>query len=209
MSAGVSIADFCFFLLSVIFISLSGVMMPGPVFAVTIAKGYRNKAAGALIALGHGVIEFPLMFLIYFEFTWFFSSATVQKTISFVGGLILIFMGVQTFRARKKTAEKYEGSGHNSLVAGVLATSANPYFFLWWATIGATLITNASVFGLMGLLLFAVTHWLCDLLWNMFVSVTVFKSRRFWTKRVYGIVFGFCFLVLMAFGIWFIISALI
>ena len=64
--------DLLSFLLSVVFVSLSGVMMPGPVFAVTVAKGYRSKVAGVLIALGHGAIEFPLMFLIYFGFTQFF-----------------------------------------------------------------------------------------------------------------------------------------
>jgi len=204
-----SFADFCFFLLSVFFISLSGVMMPGPVFAVTVAKGYRNKIAGALIALGHGLIEFPLMFLIYFGFTWFFTSSAVQKIISFVGGLILIYMSVQTFRARRKTGEEYEGSRHSSFVAGVLTTSTNPYFFLWWTTIGATLITNSSVFGFTGFLLFAITHWSCDLLWDTFVSVTVFKSRRFWTKRVHEVVFSFCFVVLVGFGAWFILSALL
>jgi threonine/homoserine/homoserine lactone efflux protein len=201
--------DFFLFLLSVIFISLSGVMMPGPVFVVTVAKGYRNRIAGALIALGHGVIEFPLIFLIYFGIAWFFASSTIQKIISFAGGLILIYTGVQTFRTRKRAGEEYEGSKHGSFVAGVLTTGANPYFFLWWATVGASLVINASNFGLLGFLTFAVTHWSCDLLWNTFVSLTVFKSRRFWTKKVHDIVFGFCFVVLFCFGAWFVVSALL
>jgi threonine/homoserine/homoserine lactone efflux protein len=203
------IADLYFFLLSAISISLSGVMMPGPVFAVTVAKGYKNKIAGTLIALGHGLIEFPLMFLIYFGFAGLFASITAQKVISFVGGLVLIYMGVQTFKSQKKTSEEYEASKHGSFVAGVFATSANPYFFLWWATIGATLIGKASAFGLVGFLLFAITHWSCDLLWDTFVSVSVFKSKRFWTKRVHTAIFSFCFVVLVGFGIWFIISALL
>lgn len=181
--------------------------MPGPVFAVTVAKGYRKKIAGVLIALGHGVIEFPLMFLIYFGFTWFFASITVQKIISLVGGLILIYMGIQTFQVQRKKDEEHEVSGHGAFVAGLLATSANPYFFLWWATIGATLILNALNLGFIGFLLLAVTHWSCDLLWNTFVSVTVFKSRRFWTKRTREIVFGFCFIILICFGAWFVISS--
>lgn len=194
-------------MLSVIFVSLSGVMMPGPVFAVTVAKGYRKKIAGVLIALGHGVIEFPLMFLIYFGFTWFFASITVQKIISLVGGLILLYMGIQTFQVQRKKDEEYEVSEHGAFVAGLLATSANPYFFLWWATIGATLISNASNLGFIGFLLLAVTHWSCDLLWDTFVSVTVFKSRRFWTKRTREIVFGFCFIILIYFGAWFVLSS--
>jgi len=203
------ITDFYFFLLSVIFISLSGVMMPGPVFVVTVAKGYKNKLAGTLIALGHGVVEFPLIFFIYFGFKWLFASSAAQKVTSFAGGLILIFMGVQALRAQKKASEEYEGFRHGSFIAGVLTTGANPYFFLWWATIGANLVINASVFGFLGFLIFAVTHWSCDLLWDTFVSLTVFKSRRFWTKKVRNIVFGFCFLALVGFGVWFIVSALL
>ncbi|MEM3623661.1 MAG: lysine transporter LysE, partial [Candidatus Bathyarchaeia archaeon] len=68
---------------------------------------------------------------------------------------------------------------------------------------------NAAIFGLAGFLIFAVAHWSCDLVWNTFVSLTVFKSRRFWTKRVHEIVFSFCFAILTGFGAWFIISALI
>jgi len=80
------ITDLYLFLLSTVLISLSGVMMPGPVFAVTITKGYKDKIAGALIAFGHGVIEFPLMFLIYFGFAQFFASNAAQILIGVVGG---------------------------------------------------------------------------------------------------------------------------
>ena len=38
------------FLASVLLISLSGVLMPGPLFAVTIKKAAKSKIAGALIA---------------------------------------------------------------------------------------------------------------------------------------------------------------
>ena len=65
------ISDFGLFLASVVFISMSGVMLPGPLFAVTIEKASKWKTAGALIALGHGVIEFPLMFLIFFVLSQF------------------------------------------------------------------------------------------------------------------------------------------
>jgi threonine/homoserine/homoserine lactone efflux protein len=203
--------DFLFFLLSVIFTSLSGVMVPGPVFAVTVAHGYKNKVAGVLVALGHGAIEFPLMFLIFFGFEKFFTDSSVHKVIGFVGGLILIYMGFQTFKAQKKATSEHEISrhGHSSFTAGVFTTVTNPYFFLWWATIGAALVANSYPFGFLGFLLLAITHWSCDLAWDTLVSFTVFKSRRFWTAKVRTIVFGFCFVVLVGFGVWFIISALL
>ena len=86
------ITDFYLFMLSVVAISLSGVMSPGPLFAVTIAKASKDKRAGILISLGHGVVEFPLMLLIYFGFNWLFTLPPVQRTVSLVGGSIMIYM---------------------------------------------------------------------------------------------------------------------
>ena len=203
------ITDFYFFLLSVILISLSGVMTPGPLFAVTIAKSFRNKIAGVLVSFGHGIIEFPLMFLIYFGFAQLLASSLTQRTIGLIGGFIMIYMGFRTIKTERKTSEEYEEYRHSSIIAGILTTGANPYFLVWWATIGTFLIANATLFGFMGFLVFAITHWLCDLLWNTFVSMTVFKSRRFWTKKVHNIIFGFCFAVFVGFGLWFFISALL
>jgi len=203
------ITDFYFFLLSAILISLSGVMSPGPLFAVTIAKASREKNAGILISLGHGVVEFPLMFLIYFGFAWVFTSDFTQKAIGLVGGALMIYLGFRMLKTQRETEEKSSYFKYGSIASGILATVGNPYFLLWWATIGAFLVMNAALFGLIGFSIFAIIHWSCDLVWNIFVSLMVFKSRRFWTKRVHEVVFGFCFIILTGFGAWFIISVLI
>jgi threonine/homoserine/homoserine lactone efflux protein len=203
------ITDFYLFILSVVAISLSGVMSPGPLFAVTIAKSEKNKKAGPLISLGHGVVEFPLMFLIYFGLNWVFTLTNVQRTISIVGGFIMIYMGVQMLRNRKQSQEQSSMLKHGPVVSAILGTAANPYFILWWATIGAALVTNAAIFGLIGFFIFAMTHWSCDLLWNTVVSITVFKSKRFWTRNVRMIVFSFCFLMLTGFGVWFVVSTVL
>ncbi|MEM3696392.1 MAG: LysE family transporter [Candidatus Bathyarchaeia archaeon] len=203
------ITDFYLFLISVILVSLSGVMSPGPLFAVTIAKASKEKNAGFLISIGHGVVEFPIMFLIYFGFAWVFASPPAQKVIGLVGGALMVYLGLNMLKTRKEMEKESSYFKYGSIVSGILATAGNPYFLFWWATIGAFLIMNASFFGFVGFLLFAIIHWFCDLVWNIFVSLTVFKSRRFWTRRVHEIVFGFCFLVLMGFGVWFIISALL
>jgi len=203
------ITDFYFFLLSAILISLSGVMSPGPLFAVTIAKASREKNAGILISLGHGVVEFPLMFLIYFGFAWVFTSDFTQKATGLVGGALMIYLGFRMLKTQRETEEKSSYFKYGSIASGILATVGNPYFLLWWATIGAFLVMNAALFGLIGFSIFAIIHWSCDLVWNIFVSLMVFKSRRFWTKMVHEVVFGFCFIILTGFGAWFIISVLI
>jgi threonine/homoserine/homoserine lactone efflux protein len=203
--------EFYLFLASVALISLTGVLMPGPLFAVTIEKAAKRKTAGLLIAVGHGIVEFPLMFLIYYGIEQIVASEilqTVQITVGLVGGLLMMFMGVQTFRNRNKTIEKYESPKHESLLAGIWTTAANAGFILWWLTIGTTLIITARSFGLLPFVVFAVVHWLCDFLWYTGISFAIFKSKQFWTARVHQAIFFFCFAVLIGFGVWFFTSAL-
>jgi len=204
-------AEFYLFLASVVLISMTGVLMPGPLFAVTIEKAAKRKSAGLLIAVGHGIVEFPLMFLIYYGIEQIVASEilqTVQVTVGIIGGLLMIFMGVQAFRNRNRTIEKYESPKHESLIAGVWTTAANAGFILWWLTIGTTLIITARSFGFLPFVVFAVVHWLCDFLWYTSISFAIFKSRQFWTARVYQAIVFFCFAVLIGFGVWFFGSAL-
>jgi len=87
----------------VVFISLSGVMTPGPVFAAAVAKGYKDKKAGVKIALGHGVVEFPLMAviaLIGFRASEWFEEPAVGLVIGVVGGSLLLFLGTNMIRTR-------------------------------------------------------------------------------------------------------------
>lgn len=203
-----TLLDVLVFLVSVVIISLSGVMMPGPVTAVTIAKGRRDGNAGALIAFGHGIIEIPLMVLIYLGFAQLFSNEIVRRSVGFIGGLMLGFMGVQMFRSRDYIAGEEKDVKLSSVFSGVITTGANPYFFLWWATVGSALVINSALFGLTGFLLFALVHWLCDFFWDLFVSRAVYRSRSFWSLRVHRIVFSICASILIFFGIWFVSSAL-
>ncbi|MEM3736688.1 MAG: LysE family transporter [Candidatus Bathyarchaeia archaeon] len=196
------------FLASVVFISLSGVVMPGPVFAATVARGYADRNAGALVALGHGAVEFPLMVLIYLGLAQFFASSLVKAAVGLVGGGMLVFMGVKMLRFKGELPLGGLQVRYGSLTVGAATTGANPYFFLWWATVGAALIMSSAAFGLIGFLLFAIIHWLCDFSWYLFLSVIVFKSKRLWSRRTCRMIFGFCALLLIGFGVWFIFSAL-
>jgi len=202
------ITDFYLFLASVLLISLSGVLMPGPLFAVTIKKASKSKTAGALIAIGHGIVEFPLMFLIFFVLSEFNLPDFVQVAVGLVGGFLMVFMGVQAFRSRHKQEEVTVDLKRDSVLAGVWTTAANAGFILWWLTIGTTLILNAKLFGLLGFSVFAGVHWLTDFSWYAVVALLIFKSQRFWTERTRMGITLFCIVVFIGFGVYFMGSAL-
>jgi threonine/homoserine/homoserine lactone efflux protein len=195
-------------LLSVVVISLSGVMMPGPMFAVTLTKSYKSPLAGAQIAAGHAVIEVPLILLIYFGFAQFFQNITVQLVLNILGGGMIIWLGINMFRARNEVVQKGKNLRYNAFVAGILTSGLNPFFLVWWATVGAMLIMRVLDFGAMGLALFTIVHWLCDLVWLSFVSILVYRTHSLWGKKSREWVFIGCSLLLVGFGGWFLISGI-
>jgi threonine/homoserine/homoserine lactone efflux protein len=194
----------------VLLISMSGVMTPGPVFAAAVAKGYKDRGAGVKIALGHGLIEFPLIALIALigiGASEFLEDPWVGFAIGVVGGSLLLFLGVGMIRSRRVMAVESERHlPYGATVSGALTTSANPYFFLWWATVGALLVFNAQWFGPIVVVVFAVVHWSCDLAWYSFTSYTVNRTKHLWTPMVHQVIFGTCGLLMVVFGVYFIVG---
>ena len=195
-------------LLSVVVISFSGVMMPGPMFAVALAKSYKSPLAGPQIALGHAVIEVPLILLIYFGFAQFFQNSVVQLVLSILGGGMVIWLGISMFRARAEVVKGSKDLPYSAFTAGILTSGLNPFFLLWWATIGSLLIMRFLEFGTIGLIVFIVVHWLVDLVWLSFVSIMVYKTHSLWDRKFQEGLFIACSLLLVGFGGWFLISGI-
>ena len=195
-------------LLSVVVISFSGVMMPGPMFAVTLAKSYKSPWAGTYISLGHAVIEVPLILLIYFGFAQFFQNHIFQLVLSIVGSGMIIWLGIGMFRARIEVTRKGKDLPYNAFTAGIITSVFNPFFLLWWATIGSMLIMRIFAFGIAGLIIFTIVHWLCDFVWLSLVSNLVYRTHALWGRKLQEWIFIACSLLLVGFGLWFLISGI-
>ena len=195
-------------LLSVVVISFSGVMMPGPMTAVTLAKSYKSPWAGTQIALGHAVIEVPMILLIYFGFAQFFQNSIVRLVLSVLGSGMIIWLGISMFRARIEVTQKGKDLPYNSFTAGILTSVFNPFFLLWWATIGGMLIMRILDFGTVGLIVFIIVHWSCDLVWLSLFSTVVYRTHALWGRKLQEWLFIACSLLLVGFGLWFLISGI-
>jgi threonine/homoserine/homoserine lactone efflux protein len=185
---------------TVVLTSLSGVMMPGPMFTVTLAKSYKSPWAGAQVSLGHAVIEVPLILLIYFGFAQFFQITMVQVILGVLGGGMIIWMGVGLFRARREVARGGRDATYSAFVAGILMSALNPFFLVWWVTVGSLLLMNFLEFSPQGLVLFIVVHWLCDLVWLSLVSFSIYKTHSFLSQRLQEWIFIACSAGLIYFG---------
>jgi len=201
LSIGVPHAGLIAFLAQAVVISFSGVMAPGPVTAVTLGMGARNRHAGALVAVGHGIVEFPLMILIIVGLGQVFQIAWVRIGIGLAGGVMLALMGVAMLREARKSADVAAvGAKRGPVLTGIVLSAGNPYFLLWWATVGLALASRAAELGVLAFALFAVLHWLCDFVWLEALSWTSFKGSRLLGGRTQRVVLAVCGAALLAFG---------
>lgn len=197
------------FLLQTVFISFSGVMAPGPITAATIGKGSKNPHAGALISLGHGIVEFPLIFLIFLGFDSLINIPYVREGIGIAGGIFLLWMGTDILRSLKVSELKDKMEKRTPIAAGVFLSLGNPYFIIWWATLGAALIARSAEFGFFWFGVFAIVHWLCDFIWLYFLSIMSYKGGVFFGKKFQKGIFLICGVFLFFLGGKFIFDALI
>ena len=195
------------FLLEAVLISLSGVMAPGPITAVTVSKGTKSPHAGAIIALGHGIVEIPLMILILYGFGEILKVLYIKAIIGLLGGLFLLKMGLGLLKGIKQAKIDSSNDPHSPLMAGIILSLANPYFLIWWATIGSILIFRSITFGLLGFAIFMVLHWSCDFFWCYFLSALSFKGGQFFGNRLQQVLFLICGVFLLFFSSKFIYDA--
>mgnify|MGYP005851509373 CR=1 FL=1 len=196
------------FLGSVFVISFSGAAAPGPVTATTITLGTKTKYAGSLIAIGHLIIEVPLILLVVSGIGTFLNTPAMKIAIGTAGGAVLLWMGYGMF----KNAANPEYTTENALVkspvtAGIILSASNPYFLLWWLTIGVKFASDAIAITWFLLPAFIFVHWLADLIWFQFLSSAGNKGARVMSKRNLKIVLSICAAALVAFGIYFLFDA--
>jgi threonine/homoserine/homoserine lactone efflux protein len=197
------------FLLNVVGISLSGALAPGPVTAAAIGMGARNRYAGVLMALGHGVVEFPLMILLIFGVGRLLTRPSISTAVGLVGGGFLILMGVQMLRGLGRVeTQALPMTRSGPLAAGILLSAGNPYFLIWWATVGLTLITTAQGFGFWAFGLLAIAHWSCDLVWLTALSWASFQGATLFGPKSQRVILGVCAAAMLGFGLYFIAKQL-
>jgi threonine/homoserine/homoserine lactone efflux protein len=188
-------------------IALSGALMPGPVLTITISESAKRGIwAGPLIILGHAMLELCLVLFLLLGLGPYLKKDLVFVIIAFSGALILMWMARNMFRSIPSLTlalKANASSATHPVLAGLLMSLANPYWFIWWATIGVGYIVYATAFGTWGVVAFFSGHISADFAWYLGVSFAVSKGQWFIGDRAYKGIVGLCACTLMLFGFWF------
>jgi len=202
------------FVAYVILITASGALAPGPLFFVTISHGARSGAkSGLVFSIAHTLVEFALVMLLALGLLTVANEPIVKLTVGFAGGIVLLVFGVMQIRGSltSKFGETKSGgvATRNLLLIGLAFTGLNPFFIVWWLTVGASLILLSLEFAsLAGVVFMYVCHVWMDYAWltsvahfsKMGTNIVGFK----WYRLIMA-VFG---AVLIYFGLTFLVSSL-
>ena len=227
--------------------SLSGALMPGPLFTLSIREALRRGFwAGPLLAFGHCLVELALVIGLALGLSEFLDEGKGTAAIAIVGGLFLLWMGYQMVRTAPRQELRFSaepstvddavavggasGSYRSRLFAtisggdaaavapkpmpsllmpaGALISIANPYWIVWWATIGMSLISESLEQGIAGVGTFFTAHILTDIVWLSLVAFALVSGRRLMSGRAYRAILLVCGLFLLVLGGQFIYSGI-
>jgi threonine/homoserine/homoserine lactone efflux protein len=192
------------------FIGLTGALAPGPTLIATIQNSLHfGWTSGPRVTFGHVIAEFFVVVLIATGL-----SVIPQNTnslISIIGGIALCIFGYMTIAGARDAEfdvsdEKIQSRPE---VAGFITSVTNPYFWIWWFSVGSALLISSLSLGIAGLIAFISGHWMADLSWFTFVSYGVHRSRKVLNTHIYRRILIICGLLLVVFGLWFVIGGTI
>ena len=198
-------------------VALSGALVPGPVFIVTVSGSLRKgKIAGPLIVLGHLLLEAIIIVTVLAGLDAFLGSYEAHLVIGYLGGAALIVMGATMIKsiptAKIKIDVKREPvkdfSFHGLVAAGVLSSGSNPQFYIWWLTVGlSTLKYCLSLAGPIGFVAFYLGHSLADLSWYGLISYSIDEGKRVLNPKAVRLLMLGSAIFLVFFGAFFIYQA--
>ncbi|MEW6218141.1 MAG: LysE family transporter [Thermodesulfobacteriota bacterium] len=201
-------------------VALTGAMAPGPLLTYTIVRAigsHHGYLMGLWIVLGHAALELALIAGLLWGLALFLAQAAVVRAIGVAGGFVLILFGagllrdVAAGRIATDLAAVEEGGATagrwgraNPVLGGAVISMANPYWWVWWASIGAAFMSQFGVSfdSWPTLAVFFLGHEAGDLAWYLVVSAGAFWGRQRLSRRAYHAVLVCCGLFMIGFGLY-------
>ena len=187
-------------------VAFSGAAMPGPLLSVTVTESARRGAAtGPLLILGHAILEISLIILLFLGIAPLLEREGVFIGISIIGSVLMLYLAYGMLRSIKTI--RLDGNTNREaskglVLSGALMSLANPYWIIWWATIGLGYILRSRGLGIAGVSAFFLGHIIGDLVWYAAVSTAVSKGRRFLNDARYRVLIGVCGTFMAGFAVY-------
>jgi len=204
--------DILTFIATVVVVTASGALAPGPLFFTNITEGTKSGAKGGLaFSVGHTIFELSLVIFLALTLQTVVNEPLIKLVVGVAGGAALLVFGFLQIRgaltSKSTVAGKSGVQSKNPLLLGTLFTGLNPYFILWWLTIGMTLIVNAlEIASFAGVFIMYVSHVWMDYAWLIGTAYLAKKGTNLTGGKGYRVILVIFGAILIYFGVSFLVS---
>ncbi|HEY4696023.1 MAG TPA: LysE family transporter [Candidatus Hydromicrobium sp.] len=203
-------------------VAFSGALVPGPMLTLVISSVARKGFwTSFFIVVGHSLLELVVVIGFFLGILKFLDNPLIAKIIGLLGGIFLLYMGidivVSIFKKKftidfKSVLKQRTITGKSTMTVifkGILISLMNPYWFIWWISIGAAFLLKSVEFNMTGISSFYIGHISADFIWYLFIGFLVNTGRRFFNQKIYNGILIACSIFLFYLGIRFIVEAVI
>ncbi|CAN5365681.1 LysE family transporter [soil metagenome] len=223
--------DIIDFATQVIFVSASGVLAPGPLFLANLIYGSKlGYYSGIKIASGHAIVELPLIVLLalgIFGFSSFIFNNGSARIIGLLGGTAIIFFSLfqinNIIKGRTMGGANNENKINDSyfseisnkgkrfggpFMIGLIFSSLNPFFLVWWFTVGLKLISDSIYMfgGIEGILILFSLHIWMDYVWLSVTAYLISKGKTIIKDKLYQYFLLSISFILASYGFYLIVE---
>lgn len=203
-------------------VAFSGALVPGSMLTLVISsvaeKGFWTSF---FIVVGHSILEIAVVIAFFLGLSKYLENPLIAKIIGIVGGVFLLYLGadilISVIRKRfiidfKSMIGKRTMNARSTgviILKGILVSLMNPYWYIWWISIGAAFLIKSIKFDTGGVTVFYIGHISADFIWYLFVGFLISTGRKFFNQKIYNGILIACSLFLFYLGIRFILDAII
>jgi len=195
----------------------------------------QGYLVGLWVIIGHALVEMIIIVGLLCGFSHILQKPFVIRLIGVAGGTILIWFGISILKDLSRgmvavdffekdispeknllpekdfssgAADTYNPGLSNPVIGGITVSMSNPYWWIWWATIGLAFMTrfDISFENPIKLMAFFVGHEAGDLIWYLAVSFLTFFGLKRLNKKIYYGILTFCSGFMILFGLYLGIS---
>ncbi|MGE5542383.1 MAG: LysE family transporter [Bacillota bacterium] len=194
---------------------ISGAIMPGSLFVVVVSNAVHGVSHGMLPVAGHALAELAIVFALAYGLGDILSRPSVAASVAGAGACMLAWMAWDLFRSSLRSTTTIKnappaspGESLRLALTGIVATVSNPYWLLWWGTVGAGSVVLWKEYGKAGIGAVFAGHIMADLAWYLVVCLAISKGRNLITGKTYRALLSACGVLLLGLAVFFAANAL-
>lgn len=175
------------YLFTAVILGLSSGLSPGPLLILLVSETLKHGLwAGLKVSLAPVFSDLPIVLICYLVLQQLQELDGVMAVISGLGGLLLLYMGYQTFKVALHPVEINAKGKPSGLKQAVLVNFLNPSPYLFWLLVGMPTVLAAKADSIGWALGFVAVFYTLMVASKAGLAILLSRSRRYIRGRTYS-----------------------